>query len=270
MHVGRCGHVDCEARFGGERPAIAGRSDGVICAVLKNVGDSVGVDETIAQIETDKVTVDIKAPSAGTLAEILVRKEDTVTGETGRMRRCGRLRFHASLIFGPVACDLGTAVGQVIARVGPAQDGAGAGSGKERRKAQEHGADDRHAAGQDPSAPSSGATATPPRVEGGMHAHAAHAGRTPSLRFPPRVAPDGRRISDLPASEAAKYKVRNPWEMLSATWPGGLACGMSHDQSTRHLPRRRAPTARRGPRPVPRPPAQRLGRPRPALARPFK
>jgi hypothetical protein len=48
-------------------------SEGTIAEVLKSEGDSVGEDETIAQIETDKVTIDVKAPSAGTLTELRVR-----------------------------------------------------------------------------------------------------------------------------------------------------------------------------------------------------
>lgn len=40
--------------------------------LTKKSGDSVTEDETIAQIETDKVTIDVKAPRAGTLTEVLV------------------------------------------------------------------------------------------------------------------------------------------------------------------------------------------------------
>lgn len=55
-------------------------SDGVIAAVLKRPGDAVAPDEPIAQIETDKVTIDIPAPASGVLAEILINKDDTVVG----------------------------------------------------------------------------------------------------------------------------------------------------------------------------------------------
>lgn len=47
-------------------------SEGTIAEVLKAEGDAVAEDETIAQIETDKVTIDVKAPSAGTLTELRV------------------------------------------------------------------------------------------------------------------------------------------------------------------------------------------------------
>ena len=39
----------------------------------KAAGDSVAEDEVIAQIETDKVTIDVRAPHAGTVTRILVR-----------------------------------------------------------------------------------------------------------------------------------------------------------------------------------------------------
>jgi 2-oxoglutarate dehydrogenase E2 component (dihydrolipoamide succinyltransferase) len=41
--------------------------------VSKAAGDSVAEDEVIAQIETDKVTIDVRAPHAGTISNILVR-----------------------------------------------------------------------------------------------------------------------------------------------------------------------------------------------------
>ena len=45
---------------------------------LKQPGDSVAADEPIASLETDKVAVEVNAPSAGTLAEQLVKEGDTV------------------------------------------------------------------------------------------------------------------------------------------------------------------------------------------------
>ena len=48
---------------------------GTIVNVSKAAGDSVAEDEVIAQIETDKVTIDVRAPHAGTLSDILVRSQ---------------------------------------------------------------------------------------------------------------------------------------------------------------------------------------------------
>ena len=47
-------------------------SDGVIASVLKSAGDEVEEDEPLVQIETDKVTIDVRAPTAGTIDAILV------------------------------------------------------------------------------------------------------------------------------------------------------------------------------------------------------
>ena len=47
-------------------------TEGSIAAVLKGPGDSVQVDEVIAQIETDKVTIDVRAATAGVIGKILV------------------------------------------------------------------------------------------------------------------------------------------------------------------------------------------------------
>jgi 2-oxoglutarate dehydrogenase E2 component (dihydrolipoamide succinyltransferase) len=47
-------------------------SDGTVSAVLKQAGDRVEEDEPILQIETDKVTVDVRAPRAGVIEAILV------------------------------------------------------------------------------------------------------------------------------------------------------------------------------------------------------
>ncbi|GBF98199.1 hypothetical protein Rsub_10699 [Raphidocelis subcapitata] len=53
-------------------------TDGTLCAVLKRAGDPVRENDVIAQIETDKVTIDIKAPCDGTVLGILVKPDDTV------------------------------------------------------------------------------------------------------------------------------------------------------------------------------------------------
>lgn len=52
--------------------------EGKIAAWLKAVGDSVQRGEAIAEIETDKTTVEMEAMSAGTLAEIVHEEGATV------------------------------------------------------------------------------------------------------------------------------------------------------------------------------------------------
>ena len=47
--------------------------------MLKGPGDAVEVDEVIAQIETDKVTIDVRAPAAGVVVDVLVKEGESVT-----------------------------------------------------------------------------------------------------------------------------------------------------------------------------------------------
>lgn len=57
-------------------------TEATILEVTKAVGDAVDMDEVIAVVETDKVTVDIYSPEAGKVTEILAQAEtDVVIGE---------------------------------------------------------------------------------------------------------------------------------------------------------------------------------------------
>nr|XP_043624303.1 dihydrolipoyllysine-residue succinyltransferase component of 2-oxoglutarate dehydrogenase complex 1, mitochondrial-like [Erigeron canadensis] len=53
-------------------------SDGTLAAFLKKPGDRVEIDEPIAQIETDKVTIDVASPEAGIIQEFVAKEGDTV------------------------------------------------------------------------------------------------------------------------------------------------------------------------------------------------
>ncbi|KAA8526992.1 hypothetical protein F0562_008779 [Nyssa sinensis] len=53
-------------------------SDGTLAKFLKNLGDRVEVDEPIAQVETDKVTIDVASPEAGVIQEFVAKEGDTV------------------------------------------------------------------------------------------------------------------------------------------------------------------------------------------------
>jgi len=53
-------------------------SEATIAKWLKNVGDAVKADEPLVELETDKVTVEVPAPSAGVLAGILAETGSTV------------------------------------------------------------------------------------------------------------------------------------------------------------------------------------------------
>lgn len=53
-------------------------SDGTLSTFLKKPGDRVEVDEAIAQVETDKVTVDVNSPEAGFIEKFVAKEGDTV------------------------------------------------------------------------------------------------------------------------------------------------------------------------------------------------
>src|SRR3982075_2452945 len=54
-------------------------TEGTILEWHVKVGDSIKVDETIVEISTDKVDVELPAPAGGTVSELLVSEGDTVT-----------------------------------------------------------------------------------------------------------------------------------------------------------------------------------------------
>lgn len=53
-------------------------TEGTVTRWLKNVGDTVAVDEPIVEISTDKVDTEVPSPVAGILQEILVQEDETV------------------------------------------------------------------------------------------------------------------------------------------------------------------------------------------------
>jgi len=75
---------DSVAEDGGEKVEVVmpqmGESvmEGEVIEWLKQVGDSVEMDEPLLEIATDKVDTEVPSPEAGTLAEILVQAGDTV------------------------------------------------------------------------------------------------------------------------------------------------------------------------------------------------
>ncbi|MEX0923596.1 MAG: 2-oxoglutarate dehydrogenase complex dihydrolipoyllysine-residue succinyltransferase [Rhodovibrionaceae bacterium] len=53
-------------------------SEATVAQWLKKAGDSVAADEAVVELETDKVTLEVNAPEAGVLAEIVAEEGDTV------------------------------------------------------------------------------------------------------------------------------------------------------------------------------------------------
>ena len=53
-------------------------SEATVGTWFKKVGDAIKADEPIVELETDKVTVEVPAPAAGTLSEIVAKAGETV------------------------------------------------------------------------------------------------------------------------------------------------------------------------------------------------
>ena len=53
-------------------------TEATVATWFKKPGDSVAQDEMLCELETDKVTVEVPAPAAGTLAEIVAQEGETV------------------------------------------------------------------------------------------------------------------------------------------------------------------------------------------------
>src|SRR5699024_8030894 len=53
-------------------------TEGTVTRWLKEVGDTIEVDEPIVEISTDKVETDIPSPVAGTVLEILVQEDEKI------------------------------------------------------------------------------------------------------------------------------------------------------------------------------------------------
>ena len=61
-------------------------TEGTVANWHKKVGDKVAADEIILDIETDKVSMEIPAPGAGVITQILVPEGTTVDGRHGARR----------------------------------------------------------------------------------------------------------------------------------------------------------------------------------------
>ena len=52
-------------------------TEGTVSRWLKQVGDTVEVDEPIVEVSTDKVDTEVPSPAAGTILEIRVPEDET-------------------------------------------------------------------------------------------------------------------------------------------------------------------------------------------------
>ncbi|WP_368744856.1 biotin/lipoyl-containing protein, partial [Desertibaculum subflavum] len=53
-------------------------TEATVAKWLKQPGEAVAADEPLCELETDKVTLEVNAPAAGTLAEIVAAEGDVV------------------------------------------------------------------------------------------------------------------------------------------------------------------------------------------------
>ena len=53
-------------------------TEGTLLEYGKKVGDYVSLEEMVASVETDKVTVEVRAPAAGTITKLFASVDDTV------------------------------------------------------------------------------------------------------------------------------------------------------------------------------------------------
>jgi len=147
-------------------------TDGTIATVLKQQGDSVEEDEPLLQIDTDKVTVDVRSPKAGNIEAILVQEGDTIT------------------------------VGQLIAIVAEGQAGKSPSPSSASSSPQQP-------TEQPPQPSASSETPPPPKAAPSPTSPSSPPSlstllsRNPSITFPPRRTPSGEPISMLSPSERA-------------------------------------------------------------------
>jgi 2-oxoglutarate dehydrogenase E2 component (dihydrolipoamide succinyltransferase) len=84
-------------------------AEGTLSRWLKKVGDTVKRDEPMFEISTDKVDAEIPAPTAGTLAEIIVKEGETVAVQTIVARIETSAGVPAEVAAAPVAAAPATA-----------------------------------------------------------------------------------------------------------------------------------------------------------------
>ena len=156
-------------------------SEGAIAAVLVAPGQAVAEDAVLVQVETDKVTVDVRAPAAGVVASVLVAEGESVV--------VGQL---------VVVLEEGAVDGVVAAA--PTQAAA---------------------APPPPSPPQAvAAVASTPAPRPAPPTAPSNA-RRPSIRFPRRMSAAGVRVSSLPASAQAAARGEGDDENLLVRLSGG-------------------------------------------------
>ena len=163
-------------------------TEGTILEWHVKVGDFIKADDTIVEISTDKVDVELPSPASGTVVELLAEEGDTV------------------------------GVGQVIARLAPEEGGAGAPSSQGKPAGDGNGAASASAgAPQSSGASAGGASQAGASTGGSPQTSPAPAGGAQAVTD---TAPsDGRRVTPVAARAAAAEGV--DLGAVSGSGPGG-------------------------------------------------
>ncbi|HET9251510.1 MAG TPA: 2-oxoglutarate dehydrogenase complex dihydrolipoyllysine-residue succinyltransferase [Candidatus Eisenbacteria bacterium] len=171
---------------------------------LKKEGDSIERDEALVEIESDKATLELPAPVAGTLAQVLKKKGETVK-------------------VGDLIATIGEGEGKPGAKQAPASKAA----------APAQAAAPAPAASKDAEAPAKPAAQAPrpaPAPATPSPAPARPSAPPPSAA-PPRVMPSARRVAEQNAIDASQ---------VAGTGPGGRVL---KEDVMEHLTRKPAPAA---------------------------
>jgi 2-oxoglutarate dehydrogenase E2 component (dihydrolipoamide succinyltransferase) len=152
-------------------------TEGSIASVLKSAGESVAEDEVVVQIETDKVTIDVRSPTQGVLNSVLVKVDETVT------------------------------VGQHIAIIEEGAEGTVSATSTSSSSSSEAAAAPPAPAAAKEEEVSSATSATVTE----------HESRAPSIHFPARRTTDGKVISHLSMEDRAKLGLHHQQQQQEET-----------------------------------------------------
>ncbi len=93
----------------------------------KKVGDAIAIDEILIEIETDKVVLEVPAPSAGVLIELVVADGATVAAEQVIARIDTEGKVGASAVASPMSSASAAAAPAAVTATAPAVGGSMAG-----------------------------------------------------------------------------------------------------------------------------------------------
>jgi 2-oxoglutarate decarboxylase len=184
-------------------------SEGTVLEWLKQVGDTVAVDEGIVEISTDKVDAELPSPVAGTLVEILAEPDEVVQAGTV----VARIAVGDGGAAAPAAPQTRAPAAESVAEPAPAQQQQRASTNGDsnatpvaERMAEAHGVDTRKLTGTGPRG-----KVTKADVENALAGNGASAGGTtaaPSAAAPPQPsappAPGAKPIRG-PAATLARF-----------------------------------------------------------------